>query len=91
MLIGLIAPRPVYVASANEDLLADPEGEYLSLYHSGSVYSLFKLENFGSETMPEIDESQTIGNMGYHIRSGKHDLTLFDWEKYMDFADVQFN
>ena len=90
MLIGLIAPRPVYVASANEDLWADPEGEYLSLYHSGSVYNLFELENFGSERMPEIDEPQTIGNMGYHIRSGKHDLTLFDWEKYMDFADVHF-
>jgi hypothetical protein len=90
MLIGLIAPRPVYVASANEDLWADPEGEYLSLYHSGSVYNLFELENFGSSTMPEIDEPQTIGNMGYHIRSGKHDLTLFDWEKYMDFADVHF-
>lgn len=90
MLIGLIAPRPVYVASANEDLWADPEGEYLSLYHSGSVYNLFELENFGSGTMPEIDEPQTIGNMGYHIRSGRHDLTLFDWEKYMDFADVHF-
>jgi hypothetical protein len=91
MLIGLIAPRPVYVASASEDLWADPRGEYLSLYHSGEVYSLFGLENFGSDTMPELDQSKTIGNMGYHIRSGKHDLTLFDWEKYMDFADVHFN
>lgn len=91
MLIGLIAPRPVYVASASEDQWADPEGEYLSLYHSGSVYNLYGLENLRSDTMPEVNQSQTIGNMGYHIRSGKHDLTLFDWEKYMDFADVQFN
>jgi len=91
MLIGLIAPRPVYVASASEDQWADPKGEYLSLYHSGEVYKLFGFEKFSSETMPEIDQSKTIGNMGYHIRSGKHDLTLFDWEKYMDFADVQFN
>jgi hypothetical protein len=91
MLIGLIAPRPVYVASASEDQWADPKGEYLSLYYSGIVYNLFGLENFSSDTMPALNQSQTFGNMGYHIRSGKHDLTLFDWEKYMDFADVQFN
>ncbi len=91
MLICLIAPRPVYVASASEDQWADPEGEYLSLYHSGSVYNLYGFENLRSDTMPEVNQSQTIDNMGYHIRSGKHDLTLFDWEKYMDFADVQFN
>ncbi len=90
MLISLIAPRPVYVASAVEDKWADPKGEYLSLFYAGEVYSLFGQESFKSKELPEIDRSRMTGNMGYHIRSGTHNLTLFDWERYMDFADQFF-
>jgi len=90
MLIALMAPRPVYVASAEKDRGADPIGEYLSIFHAGSVYNLFGLESFQNKNLPEINQARIIGNMGYHIRSGKHDMTLFDWEKYLDFADGYF-
>ncbi len=90
MLISLIAPRPVYVGSAVEDQWADPKGEYISLFYSGPVYNLFGLESFKSDALPEINQAKMIGNMGYHIRSGKHNLTKYDWEKYMDFSDIHF-
>lgn len=86
MLMALVAPRPVYVASAVEDQWADPRGEMLSLYHAGPVFKLFGKEGLPSDQLPPINEPIHT-DVGYHIRSGKHDVTDFDWTQYMNFAD----
>lgn len=66
-LMGLIAPRPLYVASASEDLWADPLGEYLSLYHAGPVYQLYGQETLKEMTPPLVGKVVVKGNLGYHI------------------------
>lgn len=88
-LIALIAPRKVYVASAEEDRWADPKGEFLSAFHAGPVYQLYGLNAIESDKMPPL-HAPIRGDVGYHIRAGVHDVTVYDWARYLDFADTHF-
>jgi hypothetical protein len=89
LLLSLIAPRPLYVASAAEDFWSDPRGEFLSLVAAGPVYELLGKQDLGTNQMPGINQPiQTT--LAYHIRAGKHDITTYDWEQYLNFADRQF-
>jgi len=70
-LLALIAPRPLCVASATEDLWADPAGEKLAAEEADKVYHFLGYD----------------GMIQYHTREGGHDIVAYDWNYYLDFAD----
>jgi len=104
-LIALIAPRPVYIAVAENDRAADPKGEFLSALNADAVYQLLGTQGIGN--IPEKNTAMKKGNMiydaplpplnrpagvtiGFHIRTGGHDVTSYDWEQYLNFTDKFF-
>jgi acetyl esterase/lipase len=87
MLLSLIAPRALYVASADEDLWSDPRGEFESLAASSPVFELYGDPAIAADAMPPLETPLVVGRRGYHIRRGVHNLTPYDWARFADFAD----
>lgn len=86
-LLRLIAPRPLYVASASEDLNADPEGEYLSWQQASAAWDGGPEATAGAFPAPGTVLAPDGAPLGYHLREGKHDVFEFDWKAWLDFSD----
>lgn len=86
MLIALSAPRPVLISCAQDDLAADPIGEFESACATDPVYRLLGVEGLSAETAP-LPGSWIPSRLGYWLRQGPHAITAEDWQVHLDFAD----
>jgi hypothetical protein len=87
-LLALVAPRVLHVASAVEDRWADPRGEFLATQAADEVWRLFGVRGLEALEMPAVD--QPVGaRVRYHVRTGGHDITRYDWAQYLDTASAQ--
>lgn len=90
MLLSLIAPRPLYTTNATKDLWADPKGSFLSEKNAEKVYALYKKKSTLGREAPPVNTPVIFSILGYHIREGEHNLTLYDWTNFVKFANFHF-
>ena len=86
-LLALAAPRLLHVASASEDLWADPRGEFSSTKAASPIFEQLGVGGLKIKEFPAPGEA-SIGHVSYHLREGKHDLTAWDWEQYLKSAKL---
>lgn len=82
-LLALIAPRPVHLGAAQEDLWADPYGELLALRAAAPVYALYGITTQLPEQLPPPNALPVGHVLRFHQREGKHDLLPADWKAYL--------
>jgi hypothetical protein len=86
-LIALCAPRPVLLTNAQEDLWANPVGQFEMLRAAAPVYELYPVER--PVVAAEMPPLQRLADqrLGYWWRPGQHAMTPQDWTVFLDYAD----
>ena len=85
--VELIAPRPLYLSTGNEDRWSDPTGEFLAAQAASPVFDLFGLRGLEKEDFPPLDKAISH-DIGFSCHTGKHDILPADWDRFLNFADL---
>lgn len=72
-LLALVAPRPLYVASAAKATWLNPDGEQAAAAAARKVWKLWG--------------SKAPSKLGGHVTDAKHTIIPEDWDRILDFAD----
>ena len=84
-LLAALAPRPVLLADAFEDIYADPIGEFESCRAASMAWRLFGGKGLGNASFPS--PGQLVGDeIGFYMREGPHDMTPDVWDAILTFA-----
>lgn len=85
MLLSLIAPRPLCISSAREDLWSDPSKEFESCVLVSELYEAMGYKGLASTGFPVDDKPVRGERLQYHARYGDHDCNSYDWDCVLGF------
>lgn len=84
-LAASIAPRRLLIGSASEDLWADPISEFLCCIAASPAFE----KGFQhDDRLPQIGDKYLNGDIGYHLRGGKHYFSRLDWLRLIEFVNL---
>ena len=84
-LIAAAAPRRVLVGSASEDTWADPISEQLACVAASEAFP----NGFAAPDRPaKVGEAFLEGDVGYHLRRGRHYFSRADWHRLIQFVNL---
>ncbi len=86
-LMAAIAPRLLYIASASNDVYADPEGEYLSGVLASPAWNIYGKKGLNDTSFPPCGKLIGEGNIGYYLRNGEHDFMPENWDALLKFIE----
>jgi len=87
-LLASIAPRFVFVGSAEDDEWAGPVSEFLCCAAASPAWEAAGLPGFRCEDrLPQPGDLFSDGTVGYHMRSGPHYFSRLDWQKCITFIN----
>lgn len=90
LLLALVAPRPIYSTTSEEDIYAVPALEFAYLKRADSIYRFLGRPGINRKELPGPYDPVQDGFIGFHITPGKHGVKPYDWQQAMNFADRIF-
>src|SRR5579884_3724330 len=84
MLLALIAPRPLFLQTGDQDLWSDPKGEFLAAVAASPVYRLLGKPGLETDHMPPAGQA-ILHTLGYEMHSGGHGALASDWKLFLEF------
>ena len=90
MLLALIAPRPLYLQTGDQDVWSDPKGEFLAAVAAGPVYRLLGKQGLETDQMPPPGQP-IMHTLGYHVHAGGHGTIPADWDQFLKFMRMHLH